>query len=95
MGDDVIESLAELLWSPDSKAFAITSSDGGWVGTWSVVIYRFESGGLMKTDVTRQVSEDFRRRKARRNGSCVIEPGNIGAAACARLPAEIESRKAG
>src|SRR5258708_615723 len=34
-----IDSLSEILWAPDSKAFAVTSSDGGWVRTWSVTLY--------------------------------------------------------
>jgi hypothetical protein len=34
-----IDSLSEILWAPDSKAFAITSSDGGWVGTWTVTVH--------------------------------------------------------
>src|SRR3989442_1204346 len=29
-----IESLAEVLWAPNASAFALTESDGGWVGSW-------------------------------------------------------------
>jgi hypothetical protein len=35
--------LVEVLWSPDSKAVAITASDGGLVGTWMPYIYVFDA----------------------------------------------------
>jgi hypothetical protein len=33
---------AEIAWAPDSKAFTITSSDGGADGTWEVVLFLLE-----------------------------------------------------
>ena len=33
---------AEIAWAPDSKAFTITSSDGGSDGTWEVVVFLLE-----------------------------------------------------
>ncbi len=34
------ETLAEILWAPDSSAFAVTQSDGGWLGSWYMEVYR-------------------------------------------------------
>jgi hypothetical protein len=39
-----VETLSEVLWAPDSAAFAITSSDGGLVGTWSTAVFRIRDG---------------------------------------------------
>jgi hypothetical protein len=33
---------AEIAWAPDSKAFTVTSSDGGADGTWEVVVFLLE-----------------------------------------------------
>jgi hypothetical protein len=38
-------SLAEILWSPDSDAFFVNSSDGGEVGTWKSYVYVLTGGG--------------------------------------------------
>lgn len=51
-------TLSEILWSPDSSAFAITRSDGGWVGSWDVEVFFFPAGGLKKTDVSAQAKRD-------------------------------------
>jgi len=56
-----IASLAEILWARDSSAFAITQSDGGWVGTWSVRVYRLRSTGLSESDPGRRALADFKR----------------------------------
>jgi hypothetical protein len=37
---------AEVLWSPDSRAFAVTYSDGGAIGTYHVTIVQVTSNGL-------------------------------------------------
>lgn len=34
-----LPSLSEILWNPNSRAVAITTSDGGLVGTWQVYVY--------------------------------------------------------
>jgi hypothetical protein len=42
-----VETLSEILWAPDSSAFAVTSSDGGLIGTWSVAVYRIRDGTII------------------------------------------------
>lgn len=37
---------SEVAWSPDSQAFFVTYSDGGAVGQYHVLVYRFEEAGL-------------------------------------------------
>jgi hypothetical protein len=70
-----INTLAEIEWAPDSRAFAVTQSDGGAVGTWYVEVYRILSGSLQKIEVMRTVSADFQTRP----GGCTEEVANIGA----------------
>jgi hypothetical protein len=41
---------AEVAWSPDSRAFFLTYSDGGNVGTYHVLIYRLDGGGIRRTE---------------------------------------------
>jgi hypothetical protein len=45
--DDIVSFpvLTEVLWSPDSRAFVITGSDGGLVGTWETHFYSIETNG--------------------------------------------------
>jgi hypothetical protein len=57
-----VMSLAEVLWAPDSSAFFLTQSDGGWVGNWSVMVYRVTPGGLSKSPVGVVALADFRRK---------------------------------
>lgn len=57
-----IQPLAEVIWSPDSKALAITASDGGWVGTWDVYVLLRKRGRLTRIEITQKVREDFARR---------------------------------
>jgi hypothetical protein len=77
-----VESLAEVLWATDSQAFAVTQSDGGWVGSWSVAVYRVTPTQLQRVDVTMQAAIDFNRRTAsKRSAGCSIEEGNFGALA--------------
>lgn len=47
----------EVLWSPDSKAFAETYSDGGAVGTFHVLIY-YENGSRV-IEPTAHVTKEF------------------------------------
>ena len=68
-----VEALAEVLWSPDSRAVAITSSDGGWVGNWSVKVLRVADG--KSTDPASQALKRFRRELPQ----CPAESPNAGA----------------
>lgn len=38
-------SLMEVIWSPDSRSFAINTSDGGAVGSWIVNVYTLSASG--------------------------------------------------
>jgi hypothetical protein len=49
----------EVLWSPDSKAFAETYSDGGAVGTFHVLIYYVEKDQLREIEPTAAVTKEF------------------------------------
>jgi len=78
-----ISSLAEILWAPDSKAFAITQSNGGWVGSFDVRVYWLDHGGLQRVHVSKDALSDFNQRKVTKRppNGCEIEEGNIGALA--------------
>lgn len=41
---------AEVAWSPDSKAFFVTYSDGGAVGGFHVLVYRVDDSGVHKSE---------------------------------------------
>lgn len=71
----LINNLAEILWAPDSNGFAITDSDGGLVGTWSVRLYLTVGNRLREVRVTDQVRNDFQSRE----GGCREEVPNVGA----------------
>jgi hypothetical protein len=62
-----VSSLAEVLWAPDSSAFFLTESEGGWVGQWLLTIYRITHDGLMLFEPSKPAIADFRRRV--KNGS--------------------------
>ena len=47
----------EVLWSPDSKAFAETYDDAGEVGTFHAVIYYIEKDKLLAVEPTTEVTE--------------------------------------
>jgi hypothetical protein len=49
----------EALWSPDSRAVAITHSRGGALGTYQVLIYRPENNGPV--DLATSVRQDLAR----------------------------------
>ncbi len=70
-----IEDLAEVSWSPDSKEFAVTESDGGWVGSWTTIVYAVDLKGMRKYDVSHQIEDRFQARK----GGCDETP-NVAAA---------------
>jgi hypothetical protein len=70
-----IESLAEVLWAPTSDVFAVTQSDGGWVGTWSVTVYRLRATGVSVSAPTKAVLADFQERFPK----CPDEHPNVAA----------------
>ncbi len=70
-----VNTLAELLWSPNSDAFFITESDGGEVGTWQVSVYKIEGNHVNEIDVSNKVLNSFKKQY-----KCTeIEDPNIGA----------------
>jgi hypothetical protein len=74
--DIAISALSELLWSPDSLAFAITESYGGSVGDWHVRVFLIAGDALVqRLDVDDEVANAFKK-----DYSCEPpEPPNIGA----------------
>lgn len=56
-----VGSLAEVAWSPDSRAFFVTESYGGEVGDWHVWVYRIENEKVRFLRVTEQVVKGFKR----------------------------------
>ena len=56
-----ISTLAELAWSPDSRAFFITESYGGAVGDWHVWIYVIQGATLRFHHVTQEVVKQFKK----------------------------------
>lgn len=56
-----VSTLAELLWAPDSSAFVVTQSDGGWVGNWYVTVYAVGSDSVHKFNVMKPVSASFKK----------------------------------
>jgi hypothetical protein len=75
-----VQDLAEVLWAPDSRAFAVTESDGGWVAQWSATVYVVEAGSLRRIDSASQALAEFSRRKVSRRGyGCTVEPPNLAA----------------
>jgi len=55
-----VSALAELLWSSDSIAFAITESFGGEVGDWHVTVYMIEKGVVQRLAVSNEVVKSFK-----------------------------------
>jgi hypothetical protein len=49
----------EILWSEDSAAFAVTSSDGGEDGTWRVTLHALSGDGVRTVDPTGGVVQAF------------------------------------
>lgn len=81
IGKAKILDLAEILWSPDSQAFTLTQSDGGWVGDWSLSVYRPTRSGLQRYQVEKEALRDFAARPVKRTASCAIESPNVAAIA--------------
>lgn len=50
---------SELGWAPDSKAFFVTYSDGGNVGTYHTLVYHVAESGLRIEEPTAHVQKDF------------------------------------
>ena len=50
---------AELLWSPDSKALAITTSDVGRNGVFNTYVLRLDHGSIQKIDLSPLVRKEF------------------------------------
>ena len=72
-----IGSLAELLWSPDSKAIVVTQSDGGAVGTWGVTVFVLKPRRVVVIDPSKEAVRRFKTRY-----TCMEpEEPNIGAVA--------------
>jgi len=61
MSDIYVETLAELLWSPNSKAFVLSQSDGGWVGRWYVVVYKIKNGHVLKLNIGKSIIKSFKK----------------------------------
>lgn len=66
---------AEIAWAPDSKAFTVTSSDGGAEGAWEVVVFLLEYERFNYYDPGREAADRFKQQYP-----CIenLEP-NIGA----------------
>ncbi len=77
---DWIPTLSEVLWSPDSIAFAVTSSFGGYVGDWHVRVYLIKGNRVTGLKVTTPAQRDAMRRY-RCNPSQPNEPPEFGALA--------------
>lgn len=50
---------AELLWSPDSKTLAVTTSDVGRNGVFNTYLFRLDHGSIQKIDVSPLVRKEF------------------------------------
>ena len=50
---------AELLWSPDSNALAVTTSNGSSNGVFNLLVFRIEDAGIKKVDATLTVKKVF------------------------------------
>jgi hypothetical protein len=57
--------LCEALWSPDSRALAMTCSQGGTVGKYDVTLYRFGRQGLRVTRLPKTAESRYARWKPR------------------------------
>lgn len=72
-----IGRLSEILWAPNSRAFLVTESDGGIVGTWRVRLFLVEATRVNRKsldgDVVRRFKSQFRCREP--------EEPNVGAIA--------------
>lgn len=55
-------AMPEALWSPDSRILALTSSDGGLVGSWKVYTYTVNGSTVTRHDPMKQVQADLARK---------------------------------
>ena len=51
---------AEIAWAPDSKAFVVTSNEGGADEAWFVTVYLFEYERLNYYEVTAEAADRFK-----------------------------------
>lgn len=49
---------SDLLWSPDSKAFFVNGSEGGYWGFW-VKVFRVDASKLRSVDITHEAQRDM------------------------------------
>ena len=49
------------MWSPASDLLAVTSSDGGLVGSWKVFVYEVLGGRVVEHNIMKQVQADLAR----------------------------------
>jgi hypothetical protein len=61
----------EMAWAPDSKAFFITSSDGGSSGSFGTSVYFIDHDNIREVDINKQVRDDI----AARYPACVPYEG--------------------
>src|SRR5580704_3998212 len=50
------------MWSPSSDLLAVTSTDGGLVGSWEVFVYDIVQGKVVEHNVMKQVQADLAQR---------------------------------
>lgn len=50
---------SELLWAPDSRAFAVTTSDGGAIGLYRAIVVGTGRNGLQVTDLSPLIRSAF------------------------------------
>jgi hypothetical protein len=62
-GAERIEILlpSEIVWSPDSLSFALTSSDGGANGTWEVGMFLLQNSRFRYSDVSREAVDLYQK----------------------------------
>jgi len=70
-GEITTDADPEMAWATDSKAFFITSSAGGAVGTFGTTVYFIDGGSVRAADVNEQVRDDI----ASRYPACVPYEG--------------------
>jgi hypothetical protein len=58
---DLLGFNGEVAWSPDSKAFAVTQTEGGGSLGSRVYVFYVEENSLRKLDVSRPIEKDFGR----------------------------------
>src|SRR5919204_2621656 len=77
-GGEMLVRPAEILWAPDSTAFAVTRTDGGAGGLFLVAVFLLEAERVRRVDVTTSAVEHTNRRFP-----CPLRPGGPNVAAVA------------